>query len=467
MAERRGFGERDYGKSPASLTAKTWFGNGLLRQFKDANPGALSVSGLALYFFTSGGRPLLSIRQSQSQLARISGYPSLVSVVTLLGIGLSITVPYMSLFGTNVVHMNPLELGLFMFLSGLGAIVASTWLASVSDASRPKKDIILFSSVCAAIGYGSFAIVHSYLLLVLISTVILGLGSSTFPQIFAYAKEATSNSGYPDPTFALSLLRSFFSLAWVIGPLIGAWTLQQLGFSGIFVFTAGLFMVVFLLVVVFLRRNLAAAWQTSMPSSVLATLKRPEVLLSSIAFVAAFSASSMNGMYMPLYTTRVLHAPEHVVGLVASLSAGLEIPVMLMLGGLARRLGKRPLLLLGSVSGTLYFVGVTFSRHVWEMLVVQLFCAVFIAIIMSIGMSYFQEFMPESPGAATTLYSNTNRVGSMAGSLLGGVIAQIWGFQVVYWVCAGLAAVSYLFLLRPGFVRRLEAQTLTANNPGP
>ncbi len=161
-------------------------------------------------------------------------------------------------------------------------------------------------------------------------------------------------------------------------------------------------------------------------------------------------------MYMPLFLTHTLHGPERMVGWVVSLSAGLEIPIMIGVGILAGRVGKRPLLLMGSVFGTLYYLGAAVAATAWQMLVLQLLCATFVSIAVSIGMSYFQDFAPDAPGMVTTLYSNTSNVGSMAGSLLGGVMAQAFGFRSVFWFCTFLGVISFVFLIRRK-ARRLGA----------
>ncbi|MFB5189697.1 sugar efflux transporter [Alicyclobacillus fastidiosus] len=378
----------------------------------------------------------------------LPGYVVLTIGITLIGIGVSITRPYLSLFGTDVIHMSPASLGVFMCANALGGIVASTWLGRLSDTRSPKKDVMLFSSIMAGLGYASFLFLHSYLTLLVVSTILLGLGSATFPQMFAYARETTQMSPNVDATFAISTLRSFFSLAWVIGPLVGVLVLNSLGYRGLFLFTTTIFVIVFLIVLFSLQRRPSARGTGARPAGVMTHLKRMDVLTACLSFVAVYTASSINGSYMPLFMTRTLHAPEHVVGWVFSLSAGLEIPIMLGLGTIANRVGKRMLLLFGSICGTVYYVGAAFAHAVWEMLALQLVCAVFIAISVSIGMSYFQDFMPDAPGSATTLYSNTNNIGSMAGSLLGGAIAQAFGYRTVYWVCAGLGIASYLLLLR-------------------
>ena len=397
----------------------------------------------------------------------IPGYLTLCTGVVLIGIGVSVVRPYLSLFGTDVIHMNPAQLGIFMCLNALGGIVFSTWMGKMSDARTPKKDIMLVAAACSGLGYLSFLVFHNYLVLLVVSTLLLGLGAAAFPQLFAYAREATSGLG--DATMAISTLRSFFSLAWVIGPLLGAWVLAALGYNGLFIFTAIVFVFVFFLILLRLRRRPSAGIRKSDGVGLFGHLRRPDLLTSFLGSVAANIAISMNGTYMPLFLTRTLGAPSHDVGFVFSLSAGLEIPIMLGLGTVANRVGKRILMMVGSICGTLYYLGAAFAHAPWEMLVLQLLCATFISIYVSIGMSYFQDFMPDSPGSATTLFSNTGSIGSLVGSLLGGAIAQAISFRSVYWFCAALGFLSFVFLIRRrGFISQatLNSSAPTQNRDG-
>ncbi|QSO47093.1 sugar efflux transporter [Alicyclobacillus mengziensis] len=429
---------------------------------------------------------------------RFPGFLTLSLAITLIGIGLSITRPYLSLFYSNIIHMSPIRLGVFTFINGAGGIVASTWLGKLSDSRSSKKDIMLFSTVCGGLGYVSFLVIHSYWPLLIVSTLLLGLGSATYPQLFAYAREVARLRYHGDATVAISTLRSFFSLAWVIGPLLGTWVLSLFGYQGIFTSTGMVFAFVFLLVLLRLQRHLKAqteartasqfesrtasqpktqtdATETSAQSdrartgstvSLWLTLKRTEVWMSSISFVAVSTAMTMNMMYMPLFVTRTLFASEHVVGWVFSLSAGLEIPVMIGLSAIAARVGKRMLLLAGSIFGTAYYLGMALAGTTWEVLALQILCAVFVSIAVSIGMSYFQDFMPDAPGSATTLYSNTSNLGSMAGSLLGGVVAQALGFRSVFWFSVVLGIISYVFLLqRPSRVILSSSDDPSTTNP--
>ena len=62
------------------------------------------------------------------------------------------------------------------------------------------------------------------------------------------------------------------------------------------------------------------------------------------------------------------------------------------------------------------------------------------------GLSYFTGLLPDSPGLATTLYSNTSTIGKLLGNLGGGVAAEFTGFRHVNWICMAIALFSFVVL---------------------
>ncbi|STE85086.1 sugar efflux transporter B [Escherichia coli] len=67
----------------------------------------------------------------------------------------------------------------------------------------------------------------------------------------------------------------------------------------------------------------------------------------------------------------------------------------------------------------------------------QLLNAIFIGILGGIGMLYFQDLMPGQAGSATTLYTNTSRVGWIIAGSVAGIVAEIWNYHAVFWFCDG------------------------------
>ena len=63
-------------------------------------------------------------------------------------------------------------------------------------------------------------------------------------------------------------------------------------------------------------------------------------------------------------------------------------------------------------------------------------------------MLYFQDLMPGQAGAATTLYTNTTRVGWIIAGSLGGVVAEIWNYHTVFWIALVMCVLTLSCLTR-------------------
>ncbi|CAC6903729.1 sugar efflux transporter [Staphylococcus aureus] len=70
------------------------------------------------------------------------------------------------------------------------------------------------------------------------------------------------------------------------------------------------------------------------------------------------------------------------------------------------------------------------------MLAGQVFLAIFLAVLLGIGISYFQDILPDFPGYASTLFSNAMVIGQLGGNLLGGAMSHWVGLENVFFVSA-------------------------------
>ena len=85
----------------------------------------------------------------------------------------------------------------------------------------------------------------------------------------------------------------------------------------------------------------------------------------------------------------------------------------------------------------------------------QLLNAIYIGILAGIGMLYFQDLMPGQAGAATTLYTNTTRVGWIIAGSLAGVVAEIWNYHTVFWIAGDVRlTLSCLTRIKDAFKAR-------------
>lgn len=392
-------------------------------------------------------------------LFAIKGYSILVMCMLMIGIGISITSPYIPLFLTKDFGMSAGAFGIFMAISSLSGVVVNSLIAKHSDNGMDRKWIVIFAAISASLGYASYLVFNNFFILLIVVTLFNGLAAPVMPQIYAYAHESANASKSKDKTFAMSTLRSLISLGFLIGPLCGTLILGLAGYKGIFLGTSILYITVASLVFLFLHRRKAAKSNAKKKKSKgTPWIKNRQIRLPLIAFLFLFAINTIHLIITPLFIVNELHGTYKDVGLVVSICAGLEIPIMLGLGALGKKISNHTLMIYGCVILVIYYTILSVATHAWQLIPAQLLQATFVAIVMGNGLSYFTERLPNSPGLATTIYSNGSTIGRLVGSLGGGFIAQILGFRHVYWVCLLLAVLAFFILWRSRPHEEMEVQ---------
>lgn len=374
-----------------------------------------------------------------------------------VGIGLSITTPYLSLYCTEIIGMSAGAFGIFMAVSSLSGVVVNSFIAERSDRGLDRKWIIIISMLSSALGYASFLLFHNFYLLLIFVTLFNGIGAASMPQIFAYAQESANDSKSIDKTFAMSTLRSLLSLGFLIGPLGGTLILQAIGYDGLFWGTTLIYVLITVIVYVFLQRkkpNQNNSKKHNRKESNL--MNRKHLIQPFIAFILLFAVSSINWINTPLFIVNNLHGTHTDVGLVVSICAGLEIPIMLLLGALAKKISNHTLMIYGCFVAIFYYFILSVSTQTWQIILAQLLQATFIAIVMANGLSYFNDLLPNSPGYSASIYSNGSTIGRLLGNLGGGVFAQYAGFRNVNWLCLVIVLVSLFILWRTRHTIEME-----------
>lgn len=382
------------------------------------------------------------------RLFEIKGYSLFVFCVLLVGIGISITMPYLSLYCTEKLGMSAGAFGVFVAISSLGGIVMNSLIAKRSDRGLDRKWLILTALLSSALGYASYLVFNNFIILLITITIFNGLGAVAMPQIYAYAQESANDSKSDDKTFAISTLRSLVSLGFVIGPLGGTFILDTLGYKGLFLGTSAIYLVIASLVFLFLQKKSVQVSNNKRKVTDTTTLKNTQVLLPLIAFILLFGLNAINGINTPLFIVNDLHGTHSDVGLVVSISAFLEIPIMIGLGALGKKILNHSLLIGSCFIAVIYNIILGLSNHSWQLIAAQLLQALFVAIVMGNGLSYFTDQLPNSPGVATSIYYNGSIIGRLVGNFSGGMIAQFAGFRYVYWVCLIIAVISFIILWR-------------------
>ena len=162
------------------------------------------------------------------------GFRGLLLLNVLLGLANSFVGPFMSMFGTDAqkgAGMSPLLFGVFMTITALGGVVIGTILAHYSDTHISRRRMLLLGSLAGAVGFLAYAYVRDFYSLLLVGTLVLGISSITFSQLFAHAREAILASGIPESEmpFYTNAFRMFFALSWTVGPALASWVMVLFG----------------------------------------------------------------------------------------------------------------------------------------------------------------------------------------------------------------------------------------------
>ncbi|WP_415376763.1 sugar efflux transporter SetB [Escherichia coli] len=367
-------------------------------------------------------------------------------VAFLTGIAGALQTPTLSIFLTDEVHARPAMVGFFFTGSAVIGILVSQFLAGSSDKRGDRKSLIVFCCLLGVLACTLFAWNRNYFVLLFVGVFLNSFGSTANPQMFALAREHADKTGREAVMFS-SFLRAQVSLAWVIGPPLAYALAMGFSFTVMYLSAAVAFIVCGVMVWLFLpsmqKELLLATGTIEAPRR-----NRRDTLLLFVICTLMWGSNSLYIINMPLFIINELHLPEKLAGVMMGTAAGLEIPTMLIAGYFAKRLGKRFLMRVAAVGGVCFYAGMLMAHSPVILLGLQLLNAIFIGILGGIGMLYFQDLMPGQAGSATTLYTNTSRVGWIIAGSVAGIVAEIWNYHAVFWFAMVMIIATLFCLLR-------------------
>lgn len=365
-------------------------------------------------------------------------------VTFFVSIAAALQSPTLSLFLSNELQASPFEVGLFFTVNALVGIVVSFLLARRSDRKGDRRNLLMFCCLMAIANSLMFAFVRHYSWLITLGLCLSGLTTVVMPQLFALAREFAEYSAREVVMFS-SLMRAQMSLAWVIGPPLSFALATGYGFKTLYLVAA----LLFLLALILIRTRLPSVPRQLADADILKStavgMRNRSIRVLFVASVLMWICNLMYIIDMPLYISQTLHLPQSFAGQLMGLAAGLEIPIMLLAGWLAKRLGKRLLIIVALVCGVLFYPSFLWANTPLLLLSMQVFNAIYIGIVAGLMMLWFQDLMPGRAGAATTMFTNSVSTGMIFAGLLQGSVSEYLGHSSIYLLATGLVTLA-LFL---------------------
>lgn len=369
--------------------------------------------------------------------------PVYIIMCLLVSAASSLFNPILSLYLSTQLQFSPLKISTFFILLPIATILIVQTVARFSDHGLQRPAIICIASL---FGIASSFLLYSrpsYLVMCTIGLLCLGSYAVSFPQIFASAREYSVkyiNGSIMFTTF----LRSLASLSWVVGPPLSYAIVFGFDFDTLFLVSAGMF-ALYGVVCFFFLPNIFDK-HTVDKSNNISWWKNSSVLLLFVSISCLFTAFTSYLTTMPLYTTQELKLQENLPGIVMGLAAFLEIPLMFMAARLSKIFGLKVIVFIGAISIVIFLLLLQYAQTKEQFLWIQIFPALFIACVASMGMVFFQELLPSIPGQATSLYINASTSGQIVGGALIS-LAESGSFTTIYIVGCGIATFGMLILL--------------------
>ncbi len=370
---------------------------------------------------------------------------SLSAAILLLGIADAMVGAYLVLFQADVLGLGPVQIGVVASTQAVGGMVVS-WILGRRFDRRPTRAYAIAVTGLGGVGLVLMTWTTSFPVLVVLALTLLGGLAAAFPQLFAMARVVLGDGAAGRRS--APLLRSAWSLAWALGPLLGAAVLARRGFTALFWSAAAT------LGVTALATLAAGSARHGARDGSVRTAGAPArggpgrlaVTLLAGGVTLFFTAMYAGSVALPLFVTRGLHQPASAVGVLFSLCAAVEVVAALGLAAVPPRVDQRLIILTGMGTFVIYFLLTVVAGGMPLLLAGQAARGIAIAVVGAAGIRYFQELLAPATGRATTLFANASTAGSLVAGVLAGATVALTGYRTTLALCgitAAAAAMSF------------------------
>ena len=334
-----------------------------------------------------------------------------------------------------------LEVSLVAALPNLAALMTSAPWGSLSDRFDSRKLFIIIGNASLGVTILAFAFLREAVPLLSI----YGVGSifiaASVPALSAYVTTSSSSSGR-----SLGTLLAVQSLGWAVGSLAGGFLYESGRIQWAF-WMGGL--ASFLGCIVFglwfkeppLRHNNAGKPSIGGYLRVMSTRGvLPACIVGLILMVGVNAFSALFSVYLVI----VLTGSKVLLGESMALSAVLGAIVSPFVGRLNDRIGRKPVLILGGVIYSAFFLAIVFLAN--PTIVAILWILPVYPFVYTSLSALISDFTSVSErGVGMGILNASLSLGRVVGPLVGGIIATVWDIQEVAVIAMllGLAASLY------------------------
>lgn len=326
-----------------------------------------------------------------------------------------------------------------MVVSSVLSVTAAVGAGIRADQRNDRWGIALWSVAALVLALGLMTVLPGRWSFVAAHGVLLPVASILFGQLFALARMAAQTHAEDQREAIMAAIRALFALPFVAVLPLWALAFAQ-GAALLSIYPVGLVMAVPMagLVLWLWPRDGQTRWEDA-PSGLslraaLAEMAAPRVALRLVALGAVGCAATVSFAILSLVLVPEIGRSEADVALYAGIVAGLEVPFMLMVPALARRVERTRLILLGTAVHCISVAGLPWLAPTPWLWALMLPAGAGGAVILTLPIAYLQDLMADRPGTGSSLLSLQFLIASGFGALCFAAGTALAG----YWLAAAL-----------------------------
>ncbi len=387
-------------------------------------------------------------------IAKIWASPALRMILAglmLVGALNASVYPYQSLIAIERIGLSDAAFSLLLVTASILAVISALSAGIIADQNANRRLIALITAAGAIAGPVAMLVVPGTVSLVFCHALMIPLSASLYGQFFALARLAVQHEDSASRDTILATLRAGLSLSFVV--VMSGWALAfGLGVDVMAVYWVATTAALMLLGLI------AGAWPKTgqtrwvdTPSGLSVVHALREILAPRIAsrLVILGAIASAPTLYMILISLVFEASPARSatdVALFVGMVAGWEVPFMLALPLVTRRLRRRTLIALGGGVYACYLSLIPTlapSALVWALPILGGLGG---AAILTLPIAYLQDLLAARPGTASALIAVQKIVSDCCAALAfaGGMHFAGFGLAALFGACIAVTGCGLL-----------------------
>jgi MFS transporter, DHA1 family, multidrug resistance protein len=328
----------------------------------------------------------------------------------------------------------------------ISAIFSPIWGHAADKVGR--KPMLLRASLGMAVVIGSMGFAHNVYQLIglrLFQGAITGYGTACTTLIATQTDKEHAGE-------ALGTLSTANIAGSLLGPIIGGYISEKLGFENVFFTTGALMLLAFITTALFVKESFAREDKKTISMKEIWNIV-PEKSLTITMFVTFFVLTVALYSVEPIisvYITQLSHNVSHVAllaGLAFSASGLANIIAAPKLGKLSDKIGVHKVMLVALTVAGLIFIPQAFVKNPWQLMGLRFLLGLTMGGLIPSVNILIKKITPDSlTGRVFGFNMSAGYLGVFAGAVLGGQVAAYFGIRYVFFITGVLLLINAVWV---------------------